>query len=134
MPPSPRQPPNPGPGEARWRTAWGARFFAHFVRNFPPSTPPAERRLVRCVYTVFRDSDRMLDRMEDADVWELALAIERLKTTAADAIEAGIDGCYVRTLMALAFLAAREVLEIAKDLVDVDDMFRDEADLRRDTP
>jgi len=83
---------------------------------------------------VFSISERMLDHMEDADVWELVLAIERLKTTTADAIRAGIDGCYVRTLRALAFLAARDVLEIAKELVDPEDMFRDEADLRRETP
>jgi hypothetical protein len=89
---------------------------------------------VRCVYTVFRMSDRMLEHMEDADVWELALAVERLKTSAADAMRAGIDGCYVRTLMALAFLAARDVLQIAKDFVDPDEMFRAEADLRREIP
>jgi hypothetical protein len=133
-PPSSRQPPNPGRGEARQRTAWGARLFAQLVCNFPPSTPPAERRLVGCVYTVFRMSDRMLDDMDDADVWELALAVEYLKATAADATRAGIDGCYVRTLTTLAFLAARDVLEIAKDLVDPHEMFRAEEDLRGETP
>jgi hypothetical protein len=134
MPTTPRQPPNPGPGRSRWHTAWGARLFAHLVCNFPQSTPPAERRLVRCVYTVFRLSDRMLDHMEDADVWELTLAVERSKAAAAAAIRAGIDGCYVRTLMALAFLAARDVLETAKDFVDPDEMFRAGADRRRETP
>jgi len=89
---------------------------------------------VRCVYTVFRMSDRMLDHMEDADVWELALAYERLKASAADAAGAGIDGCYVRTLLALTFVAARDVLETASTFVDPDEMARAEADLGRETP
>lgn len=89
---------------------------------------------MRCVFTVFRISDRMLEHMEDTDVWKLALAYERLKATATDAVGAGIDGCYVRTLMALAFVAARDVLEAASGYVDPNEMLRAEADLRRDTP
>lgn len=134
MPSTSCQPPNPGPGEARRRTAWGARLFADIVSNFPPSTPPAERRLVRCVFTVFRMSDRMLEHMEDTDVWELALAYERLKAIATDAVGAGVDGCYVRTLMALAFVAARDVLEAASGYVDPNEMIRAEADLGQETP
>jgi hypothetical protein len=89
---------------------------------------------VRCVATVFCMSDRMLDDMEDADVWRLTLAVEQLKTAAADAIDAGVDGGYVRTLMALAFLAAQEVLKQAADLVDLDELFKAVVDLRRETP
>lgn len=90
--------------------------------------------MTRCVASVFGMSDRMLDQMEDADVWRLVLAIEQMKTAAADAIKAGVDECYVHTVTDVALLAAREVGKRAACLVDPDELFRAEPDRRSETP
>lgn len=122
MSPTSRTYPNPSPGGWRSYTAWGARFFAEQARDFAPWASPAERRLMRCVASVFGMSDRMLGQMEDADVWRLALAVKQLRTAAADAINVGVDDCYARTVMDLAFLAACQVLKRAIDLSDPDEL------------
>jgi hypothetical protein len=127
--PRKRQPPS---ALAYSRTRWGVRFFGELVAKLPRSAPPAERRLIRWVYTVYRVSDATIDNMTDPQIWTLGFCIEGLKATASEAEAAGVDECYVRGLVGLAFIAAREVLEIGAELVGPEEMFREEARRRRE--
>lgn len=98
---------------------WTIRLLERIVENMPAGAPPAERRLLRSVYTVHRSYERIYPydmpggptSLIDDEVWMFAEEIFVLSATAADAVAAGVGERYVGHLLAMTWASVMPILE-----------------------